>query len=254
MNEKKGAKENVRRRRIFLCACGLLLCGTVFAVGIMHGRGAEETPQIPEPPLATEPVAEEPPAPAARTDYSDVALLGNSQIDSFRIYDTLPGADYLYRVGLTVKTVFEKPMVNDTVPVIDKLNEKQYGYIFLLFGENELGWSYPEIFVQEYGKVIDAARERQPEAKLYIQSILPVSAKVSQKNEDNTNNARIEEYNGMLRTLAEEKSVEYLDVAAIMKDETGCLPDEASVDGVHPGKAYCQKWADLIAAQIEEDK
>ena len=39
-----------------------------------------------------------------------------------------------------------------------------------------------------------------------------------------------------------------------MKDETGCLPAEASVDGVHPGKAYCQKWADLIAAQIEEDQ
>ena len=57
----------------------------------------------------------------------------------------------------------------------------------------------------------------------------------------------------VLRRLAEEKNVGYLDVAAVMKNEQGCLPDDASADGVHPGKAYCQKWADLIAEQIEED-
>ena len=237
----EGNKLKTKRRRIALAVCALVLCGAAI------GTAAP----APEPPAVTEPAADEPVAP--RTDYADVALLGNSQIDSFRIYDTLPGADYLYRVGLTVKTVFEKPMINETVPVIDKLKDKQYGYIFLLFGENELGWGYPEIFIEEYGRVIDTVRERQPDARVYIQSILPVSAEVSKKNEDNTNNARIEEYNALLRRLAEEKNVGYLDVAAVMKNEQGCLPDDASADGVHPGKAYCQKWADLIAEQIEED-
>ena len=83
----EGNKLKTKRRRIALAVCALVLCGAAI------GTAAP----APEPPAVTEPAADEPVAP--RTDYADVALLGNSQIDSFRIYDTLPGADYLYRVG-----------------------------------------------------------------------------------------------------------------------------------------------------------
>lgn len=184
--------------------------------------------------------------------FSGVALFGNSQIDGFHIYNSLPGADCLYRVGLNVKTAFEKSMLGEHKPVIDKLLEKQYTHIFLTFGENELGWQYPEIFAEDYRKLIAAVRERQPDAKLYIQSILPVSAEVSQKNEDNTNNERIQQYNELLRKLAEEEKVSYLDVAAVLQDTEGNLPKDAATDGIHPGQSYNKKWAALIAQQVAE--
>ena len=143
-------------------------------------------------------------------------------------------------------------MLGEKKPVIDKLLEKQYTHIFLTFGENELGWQYPEIFVEDYGKLIAAVRERQPNAKLYIQSILPVSAEVSEKNEDNTNNERIRQYNELLRKLAEEEKVSYLDVAAVLQDAEGNLPKDAATDGIHPGQSYNKKWAALIAKQVTE--
>ena len=207
----------------------------------------QTTPQKPE----EKPEKPASPAPTV-TDFSDVALLGNSYIDGFHIYNSLPGADCLYRVGLSVKTAFEKPMLGEQIPVIDKLLEKQYAYIFLTFGENELGWQYPEIFIEDYRKLIETVKDRQPNAKLYIQSILPVSAEVSEKNEDNTNNERIREYNELLRALAQEMQIFYLDVAAAMQDAEGNLPTDAATDGIHPGQAYNKKWADLIAQQVTE--
>lgn len=211
-------------------------------------------PQTEDKPQA-EPEKQEPVNTAsaqAVTDFSGVALFGNSHIDGFHIYNSLPGADCLYRVGLNVKTAFEKPMLGEQVPVIDKLLEKQYAYIFLTFGENELGWQYPEIFIEDYRTLIETIKDRQPNAKLYIQSILPVSAEVSKKNEDNTNNERIREYNELLRTLAQEMQISYLDVAAAVQDAEGNLPADAATDGIHPGQVYNQKWADLIAQQVTE--
>lgn len=207
-----------------------------------------------EPPSepTTPTVAEENTEDTKKEPFSGVALFGNSQVDGFHIYNSLPGADCLYRVGLNVKSAFEKPMLGEEKPVIDKLAEKQYTDIFLTFGENELGWKYPDIFIEDYRKLLKAVRERQPDAKLYIQSVLPVSAEVSQKNEDNTNNTRIRQYNELLRKLAEDESVTYVDVAAAVQDADGNLPKEAATDGIHPGKNYNKKWADLIAQHVTE--
>ncbi len=187
-----------------------------------------------------------------KTDFSGVALFGNSHIDGFHIYNSLPGADCLYRVGLNVKTAYEKPMLGEKTPIIDKLLEKQYTHIFLTFGENELGWQYPEIFIEDYKKLIQTVQERQPNAKIYIQSILPVSAEVSKLNEDNTNNERIRAYNELLHALTEEMQISYLDAATALQDAAGNLPDNAATDGIHLGQVYNKKWADLIAQQVTE--
>ena len=93
-------------------------------------------------------------------------------------YGGAGNADFYYRVGLTVRTVFTKPTAKGSVPVIDELKGKSYGKVLLMFGENELGWSAGSAFVTDYGKVIDAVRQRQPDATIYVQSIFPVTKAV----------------------------------------------------------------------------
>ena len=135
-----------------------------------------------------------------KADLSNSAMLGNSYLDGFVTYNVLPDMDCFYRVGLNVRTVFTKTMLNHEIPVIDELqNGKSYDRVFLIFGENELGWPNTQAFYDGYGEVIDAVRERQPEAAVYIQSILPVSQEVSEKNIDCTNNEQILKFNEMLK-------------------------------------------------------
>ena len=119
-----------------------------------------------------------------------------------------------------------------------------------MFGLNELGWEYPSIFQEDYGKVIDEVRARLPDAEIYVQSLLPVSAEASQKNQNNVNNDRIREYNQLLQELAVEKGVIYLDVASALQDSEGNLPAEASADGIHPNMDYCQRWVCLLYTSL----
>lgn len=182
-----------------------------------------------------------------QADLSHSAILGNSYVDGFVTYNVLPDTDCFYRIGLNVRTAFTKPMLNRDIPVIEELNNgKTYDRVFLIFGENELGWPNTQAFCDGYSDIIDTVRTYQPEAVVYIQSILPVSAEVSAENIDNTNNEQIIKFNDMLKTLAKEKGAVYLDVASIMTDADGNLPENAATDGIHPGSEYYNKWADYL--------
>ena len=185
--------------------------------------------------------------------FLDTAFVGNSFVFDLKNYGLIPSADFYGRVGLTVRTVFTESVVGSTIPVIDELNAKQYKTVILVFGENELGWVYPEIFKEEYAKVIGAVRERQPGADIYVQSLFPVSAAASATNEYNTNNTRIQEYNHLLEALAAETGAGYLDPGSEMRDRDGCLPDEAAADGIHPNIQYCQIWVDYLRTHLKGD-
>lgn len=183
-----------------------------------------------------------------QNDLSNSAMIGNSYVEDLNILGILPQMDFYDRVGLNVETVFSLSTSTGKDPIIDMLNARQYKSVYLLFGENELGWEGTKPFISAYGKVIDAVRSRQPNAKIYVQSIFPVSASVSAQNTDNTNNARISEYNTQLKALAVQEGAVYLDVASAMTDKDGNLPSDAAPDGIHPNDKYCKLWADYLKA------
>lgn len=190
-----------------------------------------------------------------RTTYEDTALVGNSYIDSFYIYDAMPKASYYYRVGLNVNSVFEQPMVQgeDTeTPIIELLKDKDFAHIIFFFGENELGWSNRAAFTEEYAKVIETARSYCPDAVIYLSAIPPVSAEVSEQNENNTNNASIQACNAEIEQIAQENGAVYVDAFSALADADGFLPADAAADGIHPAKEYTETWAELLKQSIAE--
>lgn len=210
---------------------------------------AAPTQTVPPTTAPTEPQ----PAPSQDTQtqstkqtFENTAFVGNSCLDDLYTYGLIPEADFFFRLGLTVDQVFEKTTATGTVPVIDELNGKTYDDVFLMFGENELGWSFPDVFIEDYGKVIDAVKEKVPSAKIIVQSIFPVSRAVNQRNQEGENNERIAQYNAMLAQLCADKGVVFADVGTPLADAEGFLPDDASSDGVHPNKDYCLVWVDTL--------
>lgn len=251
----KQSRRVVRKRRIALLV-GIIAVFLLVCFGV--SRLFSDDHDLPEvsstSDVSSQQLSVPDPEGISQTEFSNWAVLGNSYIDGFAVYNVLPEMDCFYRIGLTVRTVFTKPMMNKETPVIDELkNDKKYEKIFLIFGENELGWTNEQAFSDGYIEVIDAVRERQPGAKLYAMSILPVSKKVSEENIDNTNNERIREYNAMIQKIAREKDVTYLDVASAVADENGNLPDDAASDGIHPGIEYYQIWADYLVKNTKSE-
>ena len=169
------------------------ILAVLFLAGCANTREAETQPETQDE--SAEQVQTETP----RTSYEDTALVGNSHVSSFFTYNALTGAACYYRVGLNVNSVFEQPMTqgDDTeTPVIELLENKDFSHIIFFFGENELGWSNREAFIEEYTEVIETARSYCPDAVIYLSAIPPVSAEVSEQNENNTNNTSIQACNG----------------------------------------------------------
>ena len=85
---------------------------------------------------------------------------------------------------------------------------------------NGIAWIGKENFVENYGIFLDAIREQHPDADIYVQSILPVTASKEQTDPQFAN-SKIREYNDALLNMAQEKEYYYLNVAEAFADENG---------------------------------
>lgn len=179
-----------------------------------------------------------------------VAFLGNSSLEDMYVYGLIPDADFFYKVGLTVDKAFDTAAENGTVPIVEEIQGKNYDKIFLMFGNNELGWDSESRFFDEYERLIDAIREEDPGARLYVMGILPVTEEVSDKAQDGVTQERIDEYNEKLKVLANDNDCYFLDLGLALKNDHGYLPSDAAADGVHLNKDYCVRWAEILRNEI----
>jgi lysophospholipase L1-like esterase len=182
--------------------------------------------------------------------FSNALFIGDSRTQGLLLYSNLGNAGYYAARGLTVEQVFKKAVVDSAsgkLTVSDALSQHAFGKVYLMFGLNELGWNSADKFIEQYGLVIDRVKETQPDAIVYVQSIMPVSAWKSAKDPVH-NNTNITRFNEMIEQLANEKNVIYLNVSEGVADGSGVLPDEASSDGMHLNKKYCIKWEEYLRA------
>lgn len=180
--------------------------------------------------------------------FDDAVFIGDSRTEGLILHTGLSNAvSYAYK-GLMVDTVFTKPAVNkdgQKVSVMDALGSASFSKVYIMLGINETGWVYSQIFQDKYGEIIDGIREINPDAAIYIQEIMPVSNEVSSTHSYITND-KIREYNGLLRELAEEKRVFYVDAGSAVAAADGSLPEDAASDGIHFVKSYCEKWLNYL--------
>ena len=167
-------------------------------------------------------------------------------LEDLNMFGIIDNADFYAKTGLTVTSAFKEKTVDGTAPIMDEVLAGNYEKVFLMFGLNELGWSYSDVFVQDYGKIIDTLRQANSDVKIYVQSLFPVSKERSDKNLYGVTNERVVDYNNMLKKLCDEKGVKYIDVYSAMVTEDGVLEDGASPDGVHPNMQYCETWVQYL--------
>lgn len=192
-----------------------------------------------------------PVADAAVTDdyFQDSVFIGDSRTEGFQLFSGPQNATYYTSNGLKVDTIFTKQVVktasDEKITILEALRQKPFKKVYIMLGVNELGWAYSDLFIKKYAEVIAEIKNIEPEAQIYVQSILPVSEERSQSDEI-YNNTNIRKYNGLIQQMAAENSLYYLDVAQCVADEEGNLYSDASSDGIHLNKKYCDLWLDYL--------
>lgn len=180
--------------------------------------------------------------------FDNCAFIGNSRVIALKNYGLVKNAYAV--VGLTVDTIFTKSVAGSTVPVIDELWGKDFEKVFIMLGDNECGWGNKDIFIKRYSKVIDAVKERIPNAEIYLQSVLPVSESASASSPFGVTNDNINKLNVKIEKLASDYGIHYINPASALMNDNGALPDDAASDGIHLNKKYCKIWLTYIIDNV----
>lgn len=176
---------------------------------------------------------------------NNVAFIGDSRTQAFLMYAGLKDVQDYTDIGLMVDTALTKKFItNDNgekITILEDLATKNIDTIYIMLGINELGWIYNDIFIKDYENLIDKILEVRPNCEIIVQSIIPVT-KTKSEGDSIYNNDKITEYNNLIKDMAKRKGIKYIDLCPVLADKSGNLPEEASTDGIHLNKKYCQKW------------
>ena len=179
--------------------------------------------------------------------FDDAAFIGDSRTDGFMIYSGIGRGKNLTSNGLSIFKLGTKKALTingKEMTLLEALAQQQYGKVYLSLGINELGYNNDNGFYQSYCDAIDQIRKLQPNAVIYIQGLIPVNekrvAETSKRSYLENNHLRV--YNDLMKKVAKEKQVVFLDLYSEFVDGNGALPYDSSKDGVHLNGKACKKW------------
>lgn len=123
--------------------------------------------------------------------------------------------------------------------------------IFIMFGMNDIGLYGIDDSVKNMKKLTERVAKKNPDAKIYIQSVTPMLEKKQLKD---LNNKTIDSFNEKIKAVCDENGYSYLDVASIMKNEEGSLKSEYCSDpeamGIHFSDDGCKQWVDYLKKTV----
>ncbi|MBQ2581558.1 MAG: SGNH/GDSL hydrolase family protein [Ruminococcus sp.] len=183
-------------------------------------------------------------------ELDDALFIGDSRTVGLFNNCYRPKATFYCSIGLNIQTCFESQTIRldngNMGIVIDALAQgKQFGRVYIGFGTNEMGWPYYDSFIEYYAKLVENVRKYSPNAKIYCESILPVTASRELQG-DAINNNNVKELNGYIQNFAASNGCTYLNCDSAVAGEDGKLPEEASTDGIHLNIDYCKYWLNYI--------
>ncbi len=182
--------------------------------------------------------------------FTDALFIGDSRTVGLSEYckPLDERATFYSKVSLTIYTVMDKEFVKTDegkISVDAALRENQFNKIYIMLGLNEIGTGDTEYFINAYKEVIDRIVELQPDAIIYIQGIMHVTAEKA-SGDKNFNNEKINTRNEALAQLADQKKIFYIDMNEAVDDEDGNLDKSLSFDGVHLKASSYERWYEFL--------
>ena len=183
--------------------------------------------------------------------FSDAVFLGDSLTMGFEAFSGLDNAQFVCRTSMSVGGVFLNE--KDGTSLIQKVKNTNSKKIYVMLGVNEnLVPSNKDAVIEKYTAVIDALKQDNPNAMIYIQSILPVSK--TKEISGRIKNDVIYDYNETLRQLCEEKFVYFIDLYNGVTDSEGYLIADITADGIHLGEEGCKLWLEYLKTHAIVDE
>lgn len=165
----------------------------------------------------------------------DKAFIGDSITDYGEYQEYFPDDVVLNR---GIRNDVAKGVLDRIQEVVDRNPKEAY----LMIGVNDIRYRTDAMHFESYvNAIVDSFDGKDTE--LFIQSILPVNNGIF-GNE--VSNKTVKQFNEILRRIADEHGIEYIDLHPSFTDQSGQLDKNFTVDGLHlNGKGY-ELWVDIL--------
>ena len=201
-----------------------------------------ETTEAPDDTDESEDTAEDASLEAIETNDYDPTFFANDYFIGDSIYTGLvnygyfPDRQVFAEIGLNPESAHTKKVGGNTA--VGKAKEMQPKRIFIMLGSNGLAYMGNTHMAEQLGMLVDELKDACPESYVYVVSIPPVTKEHDAAGQETM--VMVNGYNKLLKTMAEDKGVVYLDLCSKLQDSSGYFSEDyAEADGLHfLGSAY----------------
>ena len=149
-----------------------------------------------------------------------------------------------------------------TKEILESLKENVYDYnpsiVFIQLGINDLDEDVSlDVIINNMSNIIDGIKENRKYATIYIESLYPINKDIYSYDEDiissNITNEKIEDLNNMLKELANNKKVKYLDVYKELEKDNS-LNEDYTDNGVYLNDNGYDVIKKMIKKVVDDEK
>lgn len=169
-------------------------------------------------------------------EYADSIFVGDSLTEGFAFNEILTAENVFAGAGATIGFSRED---------MDTLIERAPKRVYILLGQCDLLMPVDDplqLFRNDYASYIQDIQKKLPDCKIYLQSITDVSESALREE---VRYQEIGVYNEAIAVLAEELSVNYIDLNVFASKHT----DLYAEDGIHFQKEFYSLWLDFLSEQ-----
>ena len=174
--------------------------------------------------------------------FADSVFIGDSRMMGFRNSSGITQGTFLTSVGLSTGAMSDQVIASSegNISVYQGLSGRQYDKIYLMLGTNDLGYYPWDDFKPNFSNIIQQFHKLQPNAVIYVCSVIYVDESKTATSYNNNDNVR--KVNGyQLEICEEEDYCYYLNLNEIFTNGYGSLLEDASSDGIHLYEQYCKQ-------------
>lgn len=136
---------------------------------------------------------------------------------------------------------------------LETVTKGQPAMIFLMIGTNDMDWGFSnDTIAMNVRAIVQRIKEESPRTRIVVQSILPTNDCYGLFTGHTKRWQDVALINEMLKAMAEEEGVTYLDLYRRMADDEGKLSTDYSNDGLHLNGEGYKVWKAAVKDEIGE--
>ncbi|HCC00298.1 MAG TPA: hypothetical protein DEP42_03645 [Ruminococcaceae bacterium] len=172
--------------------------------------------------------------------FQDAYFIGDVQTATFLQNTALPHLGAYTVNNMHMSDLLRGRQLSEGESLVSAVKTAEPKKIYVLIGGNDLATTQPDTLAKQYGTLLETLHSAVPSAKLYVQSVLPITTYRSKiigvTAED------IISFNTLLQATCTQQNANYLDVASVLRSGDQMLAPTYTSDNVTLNAAGARVW------------